>query len=126
MDYEVFILTRIREERDRTGSTDTGIVEGIGRTGRLVTGAALIMFFAFAALSTGPETDLKVAATAFGAGILLDATIVRGLLVPALVAVLGKWNWWLPAWARWLLRVPAPPATVNATAASAANRTVRS
>src|SRR5229473_3344417 len=56
MDYEVFILTRIREERDRTGSTDAGIVEGIGRTGRLVTGAALIMFFAFAALSTGPET----------------------------------------------------------------------
>jgi len=126
MDYEVFILTRIREERDRTGSTDAGIVEGIGRTGRLVTGAALIMFFAFAALSTGPETDLKVAATAFGAGILLDATIVRGLLVPALVAVFGKWNWWLPAWARWLLRVPAPPAIVNATAASAANRTVRS
>jgi len=126
MDYEVFILTRIREERDRTGSTDAGVVEGIGRTGRLVTGAALIMFFAFAALSTGPETDLKVAATAFGAGILLDATIVRGLLVPALVAVFGKWNWWLPAWARWLLRVPAPPAIVNATAASAANRTVRS
>ena len=126
MDYEVFILTRIREERDRTGSTDAGIVEGIGRTGRLVTGAALIMFFAFAALSTGPETDLKVAATAFGAGIVLDATIVRGLLVPALVAVFGKWNWWLPAWARWLLRVRAPPAIVNATAASAANRTVRS
>jgi RND superfamily putative drug exporter len=111
MDYEVFILTRIREERDRTGSTDAGVVEGIGRTGRLVTGAALIMFFAFGALSTGPETDLKVAATAFGAGILLDATVVRGLLVPALVAVFGKWNWWLPAWARWLLRVPALPPT---------------
>jgi RND superfamily putative drug exporter len=111
MDYEVFILTRIREERDRTGSTNAGVVEGIGRTGRLVTGAALIMFFAFGALSTGPETDLKVAATAFGAGILLDATVVRGLLVPALVAVFGKWNWWLPAWARWLLRVPALPPT---------------
>jgi len=126
MDYEVFILTRIREERDRTGSTDAGVVEGIGRTGRLVTGAALIMFFAFAALSAGPETDLKVAATAFGAGILLDATIVRGLLVPALVALFGKWNWWLPAWARWLLRVPAPPATANTAAAPAANHTVRS
>jgi RND superfamily putative drug exporter len=99
MDYEVFILARIREERDRTGSTETGIIEGIGRTGRLITGAALILFFAFAALSTGPETDLKVAATALGAGILLDATVVRALLVPALVAVFGKWNWWLPAWA---------------------------
>jgi RND superfamily putative drug exporter len=109
MDYEVFILTRIREERDRTGSSQAGVIEGISRTGRLVTGAALILFFAFAALSTGPETDLKVAATAFGAGILLDATVVRGLLVPALVAVLGRWNWWLPGWAGRLLRVPAPP-----------------
>jgi RND superfamily putative drug exporter len=106
MDYEVFILTRIREERDRTGSTDTGIIEGIGRTGRLVTGAALILFFAFAALSTGPDTDLKVMATALGAGILLDATVVRALLVPALIAVLGKWNWWLPAWAPRLFRTP--------------------
>jgi len=73
------------------------VVEGIGRTGRLVTGAALIMFFAFAALSTGPETDLKVAATAFGAGIVLDATILRGLLVPALMAVFKTWNWRLLA-----------------------------
>ena len=117
MDYEVFILTRIREERDRTGSTEEGVVEGIGRTGRLVTGAALILFFAFAALSTGPETDLKVMATALGAGILLDATVVRGLLVPALVIVLGRWNWWLPRWAGRLLRVPAPPLAAGAAAA---------
>jgi putative drug exporter of the RND superfamily len=110
MDYEVFILTRIREERDRTGSTGTGIIEGIGRTGRLVTGAALIMFLAFAALSTGPETDLKVMATALGAGILLDATVVRAFLLPALLAVLGKWNWWMPAWAHRMLRIPSPQA----------------
>jgi putative drug exporter of the RND superfamily len=111
MDYEVFILTRIREERDKTGSTETGIIQGIARTGRLVTGAALILFFAFAALSTGPGTDLKVMATALGAGILLDATLVRALLVPALVALFGEWNWWLPRPARRLLRVPAPPPT---------------
>jgi putative drug exporter of the RND superfamily len=116
MDYEVFILTRIREERDRTGSTDTGITEGIARTGRLVTGAAVILFLAFAALSTGPETDLKVAATALGAGILLDATVVRGLLVPALIAVLGRWNWWLPAPAARLLRIPATPAAAEPAA----------
>ena len=67
------------------------------------------MFFAFAALSTGPETDLKVMATALGAGILLDATVVRALLVPALVAVLRAWNWWLPTWASRLLRIPVPP-----------------
>ncbi len=109
MDYEVFILTRIREERDRTGSTASAVAEGIGRTGRLVTGAALILFFAFAALSTGPQTDLKVMATALGAGILLDATVVRALLVPALIAILGRWNWRLPRPARRLLRVPAPP-----------------
>jgi RND superfamily putative drug exporter len=110
MDYEVFILTRIREERDRTGSTETGIIEGVARTGRLVTGAAVILFLAFAALSTGPETDLKVMATALGAGILLDATIVRALLVPALVTLLGSWNWWLPRPARRLLMIPASPA----------------
>jgi len=117
MDYEVFILTRVREERDRTGSTTAGIVEGVGRTGRLVTGAAAILFLAFAALSTGPQTDLKVAATALGAGILLDATVVRGLLVPALVAVLGRWNWWLPAWAARLLRIP-PLSAVTEPAAT--------
>jgi RND superfamily putative drug exporter len=122
MDYEVFILTRIREERDRTGSTTTAVIEGIGRTGRLVTGAALILFFAFAALSTGPETDLKVMATALGAGILLDATIVRALLVPALIAILGKWNWWLPRPARRLLRVPAPPSAQPASPATAGIR----
>jgi putative drug exporter of the RND superfamily len=116
MDYEVFILTRIREERDRTGSTAVGVIEGIGRTGRLVTGAALILFFAFAALSTGPETDLKVMATALGAGILLDATIVRALLVPALVALFGPWNWWLPTPARRLLRIPPPPPPTGPTA----------
>jgi len=116
MDYEVFILTRIREERDNTGSTTAGVVEGIGRTGRLVTGAALILFFAFAALSTGPETDLKVMATALGAGILLDATIVRALLVPALVALFGPWNWWLPAPARRLVRIPAPPPPIGPAA----------
>ena len=124
MDYEVFILTRIREERDRTGSTSTGIIEGIGRTGRLVTGAALILFLAFAALSTGPETDLKVMATALGAGILLDATVVRALLVPALIAVLGKWNWWLPTLASRLLLIPGrPAATEPGTCANALSTT---
>jgi putative drug exporter of the RND superfamily len=123
MDYEVFILTRIREERDRTGSTTAGVIEGIGRTGRLVTGAALIMFFAFAALSTGPQTDLKVMATALGAGILLDATIVRALLVPALVALFGQWNWWLPKPARHLLRIPAPPPANEPATSSPARAT---
>jgi putative drug exporter of the RND superfamily len=106
MDYEVFVLTRMREEYDRTGSTEAAVVEGLGRTGRLVTGAALILFLAFASLASGPDTDLKVFATALGAGILLDATIVRALLLPALVALFGRWNWWLPRPLARALRVP--------------------
>jgi putative drug exporter of the RND superfamily len=105
MDYEVFILSRMREEYDRTGDTNTAIIEGLGRTGRLVTSAALILFLAFASLASAPDTDLKVFATALGAGILLDATVVRALLLPALVALLGRWNWWLPSPAARLLRV---------------------
>jgi RND superfamily putative drug exporter len=115
MDYEVFIVSRIREERDRTGCTSQGVVEGLGRTGRLVTGAALCLFLALAALTATPETAVKVLATALAAGILLDATVVRGLLVPALVALLGRANWWLPGPAARLLRVPAPPPRKPAT-----------
>src|SRR3954454_11761963 len=105
MDYEVFILSRIREEYDGAKSTDAAVVEGIGRTGRLVTCAALILFLAFTALATGPGTDLKTLATGLGIGILLDATIVRALLVPSLVSLFGNWNWYLPAWAAKVLRV---------------------
>jgi RND superfamily putative drug exporter len=109
MDYEVFILARMREEYDRTGSTRTAVVEGIGRTGRLVTSAALILFLAFASLASAPMTDLKVFATGLGLGVLLDATVIRALLVPALVSLFGRWNWWLPGWAARVLRVrPAP------------------
>jgi putative drug exporter of the RND superfamily len=110
MDYEVFILARMREEYDRTGSTTTAITEGLGRTGRLVTSAALILFLAFVSLASTPATDVKIMATALGAGILLDATVVRALLVPALVSLLGRWNWWLPAWAARPLRVAPSPA----------------
>ena len=63
MDYEVFILSRMREEYDRTGSTETAVIQGIGRTGRLVTSAALILFLAFIAMASGPGTDLKMFAT---------------------------------------------------------------
>ena len=105
MDYEVFILSRIREEYDRGGSTDAAVVTGVGRTGRLITSAALILFLAFVALASGPGTDLKTFASALGFGILLDATIVRSLLVPALVSMFGKWNWYLPDWTAKVLRV---------------------
>jgi RND superfamily putative drug exporter len=106
MDYEVFILARMREEYDRTGSTEQAVVGGMGRTGRLVTSAALILFLGFAAMAAGPGTDLKVMATGLGFGILLDATIIRSLLVPALVSLFGSWNWYLPDGLARLLRVP--------------------
>jgi RND superfamily putative drug exporter len=109
MDYEVFILARMREEYDATGSTAFAVERGLGRTGRLVTSAALILFFAFAALASAPGTDIKVFATALGVGILLDATLVRALLVPALVSLFGKWNWWLPAGVAKVLRVEPSP-----------------
>ena len=109
MDYEVFILARMREEYDKGGSTRTAVIEGLGRTGRLVTSAALILFLAFIALASAPGTDIKVLATALGVGILIDATIVRALLVPALVSLLGEWNWWLPAWLAKPLRVEPSP-----------------
>ena len=105
MDYEVFLLARMRETYDRTGSTAQAVVEGVGRTGRLVTSAALILFLAFASLAGASDTVTKIFATGLGAGILLDATVVRSLLVPALVSLLGRWNWWLPTWAARPLRV---------------------
>ncbi len=109
MDYEVFILARMREEYDATRETSSAVITGLGRTGRLVTSAALILFFAFAALASSPGTDIKVLGTALGVGILIDATLIRALLVPALVSLFGRWNWWLPVWlARLLLVEPSP------------------
>jgi len=105
MDYEVFILARMREEYDRTGSTEQAVIVGLGRTGRLVTSAALILFLTFVAMASGPGTDLKMFATGLGAGILLDATVIRALIVPAVIALMGRWNWWLPTWPARLLRV---------------------
>jgi RND superfamily putative drug exporter len=105
MDYEVFILARMREEYDNTGSTHTAVIRGIGRTGRLVTSAALILFLAFTSMASGPETDVKMMATGLAAGILLDATVIRALIVPAVISLMGRWNWWLPRWPARLLRV---------------------
>jgi putative drug exporter of the RND superfamily len=124
MDYEVFILSRIREEYDATGDARAAVVTGLGRTGRLVTGAAAILMLSFVSMSTAPDTDLKILATGLGAGILVDAVIVRCLLVPAMVALFGRANWWFPSWLGKVLRVtapaPAPAGTAEpATAATA-------
>ncbi|HEX4289646.1 MAG TPA: MMPL family transporter [Trebonia sp.] len=108
MDYEVFILTRVREAYDASGDARSAVVTGLGRTGRLVTSAAAILMLGFVSMSTSGQTDLKILATGLGAGILVDAVVVRCLLVPAMVALFGRANWWLPAWASRLLRVSDP------------------
>ena len=103
------ILARVREEYDRSGDTNTAIVRGVGRTGRLVTSAALIMFLAFVAMSTAPNAAVKMMATGLGAGIILDATVIRSLLVPATLSLLGRFNWWLPHPLARLLHAPPKP-----------------
>ncbi len=117
MDYEVFMLSRMREAYDETGDTDRAIELGLARTGKLVTSAALILMFAFLVLSSSPGYEIKVFAIGLAAGIIFDATVIRALLVPALMKLLGDWNWWMPKWTRSALfiREPAPkPATENA------------
>jgi RND superfamily putative drug exporter len=108
MDYEVFLLSRIREEHEAGHDTATATVRGVARTGRLVSSAALILFLAFVALSRVPDADVKILATTLALGILLDATLVRGVLAPALVAALGPANWWWPSGRT--SRRPRPPA----------------
>jgi RND superfamily putative drug exporter len=114
MDYEVFMLTRMREAYDETGDTKLAIQLGLARTGKLVTSAALVLMFAFFVLSTSPGTDIKQFGIGLAAGIIFDATVIRALLVPALVRLMGRWNWWLPQWAARPLRTrasaPAPEA----------------
>ncbi|MFE4703356.1 MMPL family transporter [Streptomyces sp. NPDC056738] len=105
MDYEVFILTRINEEYAAGHSTDEAVVRGIGHTGRLVSSGALILFLAFVALGGVPQTDVKILSTGLAAGIIIDATIIRGVLAPGLVSLFGRLNWWLPAPAQRLLRI---------------------
>ena len=100
MDYEVFMLSRMREAYDETHSTNRAIELGLARTGKLVTSAALILMFAFLVLSSSPGFEIKVFAIGLAAGIIFDATVIRALLVPSLMTLLGKWNWWLPHWTR--------------------------
>ncbi|HEX8009051.1 MAG TPA: efflux RND transporter permease subunit, partial [Trebonia sp.] len=107
MDYEVFILARMREEYDRTGSTRAAVVGALARTGRLVTCAAVILAISFASLSSAPDVVVEMIATGLGVGIFVDAVVVRTLLVPALVAIMGRWNWWLPTGLARLLRIRA-------------------
>ena len=107
MDYEVFMLTRMREIYDETADTNSAIELGLARTGKLVTSAALVLMFSFLVLSTRPGVDVKQFGIGLAAGIIFDATVIRALLVPSLMRLMGRWNWWLPEGVARVLRVPA-------------------
>jgi RND superfamily putative drug exporter len=98
MDYEVFLLSRIREEWLRTGDSHTSVVDGLGATARVITSAALIMISVFLGFVVGDDVTIKMFGVGLATAVLLDATVVRMVLVPATMALLGNANWWLPGW----------------------------
>ncbi|MGH9234959.1 MAG: MMPL family transporter [Acidimicrobiales bacterium] len=98
MDYEVFLLSRIREEWLRTGDSHASVVDGLGATARVITSAALIMISVFLGFVVGDDVTIKMFGIGLATAVLLDATVVRMVLVPATMALLGNANWWLPGW----------------------------
>jgi RND superfamily putative drug exporter len=111
MDYEVFLLSRIREERAGTGDNAESVARGLAATGRVITSAALIMVAVFLGFVANPVPAVKMFGLGLATAIALDATIVRMLVVPASMALLGRANWWLPRWLDRLL----PPLTAAGT-----------
>ncbi|MGW1766476.1 MMPL family transporter [Streptomyces sp. NPDC002073] len=117
MDYEVFLLSRVREEYLRTGDNGTAIVEGISRTARIITSAALIMVAVFLSFAVAEDPSTKMFGLGLATAIFIDATVVRMVLVPATMTLLGRTNWWLP---RWLDRMlPRGPVGTDGTDADA-------
>jgi RND superfamily putative drug exporter len=102
MDYHVFILSRVREGIDQGLSNDEALRSGITKTAGVVTSAALVMFGVFSLFGTASSLDLKQAGVGLAVAVLLDATLVRAVLLPAAMEVLGRWNWYLPTWLDWL------------------------
>lgn len=98
MDYEVFLMTRMREEWERSGSNEQAVTRGLEHTGRTVTSAALIMVVVFAAFTGSRLLAFKAMGFGLAAAVLIDATVVRVVAVPATMRLLGRWNWWLPRW----------------------------
>ncbi|HEV7964278.1 MAG TPA: MMPL family transporter [Actinoplanes sp.] len=110
MDYHVFVLSRIREGYDRGLTTRAAVAEGIGRTAGVITSAAVVMVAVFALFATLPLISTKELGVGLAAAVLLDATIVRAILLPSVMALLGDANWWLPRWLGWLPQIAHEPA----------------
>ena len=98
MDYEVFLISRIREEYLKDGNTSRAVADGLAKTARVITAAAAIMVVVFLAFLAAPDVFLKLFGIGLASAIFLDATLVRMVLVPAVMQLLGKWNWWIPSW----------------------------
>jgi RND superfamily putative drug exporter len=113
MDYEVFLVSRIREEYLKDGDTRRAVADGLAKTARVITAAAAVMVVVFLAFVTAPDVFLKLFGIGLASAIFLDARIVRMVLVPAVMQVLGARNWWIPGWLERILpridieRVPA-------------------
>jgi RND superfamily putative drug exporter len=102
MDYQVFLLSRIKEAWDRTGDNTAAVTEGVGATAGIITGAALIMVAVFAGFAAGDLVMFQQMGFGLAVAVLLDATLIRTVLVPAAMKLLGRWNWYLPSWLEWL------------------------
>jgi RND superfamily putative drug exporter len=111
MDYHVFLLSRIREHYDQTHRNRESVAVGLQATGRIITGAALIMVIVFGGFSTGNLVAFQQMGFGLAVAVFLDATVVRSVLVPSAMALIGDWNWYLPRWLHWLpdLRVEGAP-----------------
>ena len=117
MDYEVFLVSRMREEWDARHDNEAAVTAGLAKTGRLVTAAGLIMFAAFMGFVAGSIVGLQQFGLGLAAAILIDVTIIRALLVPSAMALFGRWNWWLPDWAAKVFRVEPSPLEATPEAA---------
>ncbi len=124
MDYQVFLLSRIKEAWDRTGDNSLAVTEGIGATAGIITGAALIMVAVFAGFASGQLVMFQQMGFGLAVAVLLDATLIRTILVPSAMKLLGRWNWYLPSWLEWLPHLsiegaPEPPASAGSAGAPA-------
>ena len=105
MDYQVFLLSRIKERFDHTGDTREAVAYGVGRTAGIITGAAAIMVCVFAGMAGGQLVMFQQMGFGLAVAVLIDATVVRTIIVPAAMELLGDWNWYLPRWLEWLPNV---------------------
>ena len=122
MDYHVFILSRIREGHDNGMNTEDAVAHGIKATATVVTSAAIVMVAVFAIFATLGWLDFKMMGVGLAAAILIDATVIRAVLLPATMKLLGDWNWYLPKWLEWLPRITTAPIAAPGTTAAPAPR----